>query len=74
MGGDTGKLLPRVSTFAIGPYCNHFFLKQLALIGRGQFDVAFRPQGIQVGFFGDLDRSSPLIFPTYPAVYLWPAL
>ncbi|GMH45075.1 hypothetical protein BSKO_13032 [Bryopsis sp. KO-2023] len=38
---------PRVSTFAIGPYCNHYFLKQLAVIGRGQFDVAFRPHSIQ---------------------------
>eukprot|EP00210_Caulerpa_lentillifera_P007645 g7299.t1 len=38
---------PRVSTFAIGPYCNHYFLKQLAVIGRGQFDVAFRPFDIQ---------------------------
>ena len=39
---------PRISTFAIGPYCNHFFLRQLAVAGRGAFDVAFRPHAIQV--------------------------
>ena len=38
---------PRLSTFAIGPYANHFFLKQLATYGRGAFDVAFRPHAIQ---------------------------
>lgn len=43
-----GRWLPRVSTFAIGPYCNHFFLKQLSVIGRGMFDMAFRPHSIQI--------------------------
>ncbi len=42
-------LIPRLSTFAIGPYANHYFLKQLATYGRGAFDVAFRPHAIQVG-------------------------
>ena len=37
---------PRLSTFAIGKYCNHFFLRQLAIMGRGQFDLAFRPHAI----------------------------
>ena len=45
--GPSTVMTPRVSTFAIGPYCNHYFLKQLAIIGRGQFDVAFRPHAIQ---------------------------
>lgn len=44
----TGRLIPRLNTFAIGPYCNHYFLKQLATYGRGAFDVAFRPHAIQV--------------------------
>jgi len=44
--GPSTVMTPRVSTFAIGPYCNHYFLKQLAVIGRGQFDVAFRPHTI----------------------------
>ncbi|KAF6256141.1 hypothetical protein COO60DRAFT_1531108, partial [Scenedesmus sp. NREL 46B-D3] len=33
-------LAPRVYTFGIGPYCNHYFLKRLAAIGRGMNDVA----------------------------------
>lgn len=41
--------IPRICTFGIGPYCNHYFLKQLATYGRGAFDVAFRPHAIQVG-------------------------
>jgi len=45
--GPSTVMTPRVSTFAIGPYCNHYFLKQLSVIGRGQFDVAFRPHSIQ---------------------------
>ena len=28
-----GAMHARVSTFAIGPFCNHFFLKQLAASG-----------------------------------------
>jgi len=30
-----GTMHARVSTFAIGPFCNHFFLKQLAASGAG---------------------------------------
>jgi len=45
--GLPGMLTPRVSTFAIGPFCNHYFLKQLSIIGRGVFDVAFRPTNVQ---------------------------
>eukprot|EP00164_Ancoracysta_twista_P000880 GFYU01001157.1.p1 GENE.GFYU01001157.1~~GFYU01001157.1.p1 ORF type:complete len:822 (+),score=264.25 GFYU01001157.1:181-2466(+) len=34
------KSATRISTFGIGPYCNAFFLKMLAQIGRGFSDVA----------------------------------
>jgi hypothetical protein len=34
--------LPRVCTFGIGRYCNHYFLKMLATIGQGS---GFRVQG-----------------------------
>ncbi|KAL3688709.1 hypothetical protein R1sor_015018 [Riccia sorocarpa] len=37
----TGQAAPRLSTFGIGHYCNYYFLKMLALIGRGLSDVAF---------------------------------
>ena len=36
-----GEALPRVCTFGIGQYCNHYFLKMLANIGRGLSDAAF---------------------------------
>jgi len=38
--------LPRVCTFGIGRYCNHYFLKMLATIGRGLSDAAFTPDRI----------------------------
>ncbi|KAI4355416.1 hypothetical protein L6164_004192 [Bauhinia variegata] len=31
---------PRLCTFGIGLYCNHYFLQMLAQIGRGHFDAA----------------------------------
>jgi hypothetical protein len=36
-----GARAPRISTFGIGHYCNYYFLKMLAVIGRGLSDVAF---------------------------------
>lgn len=34
-------ICPRISTFGIGSYCNHYFLRMLALIGRGYYDAAY---------------------------------
>ncbi|KAE8675049.1 TMEM184C protein [Hibiscus syriacus] len=31
---------PRIHTFGIGSFCNHYFLRMLAMIGRGDFDAA----------------------------------
>ncbi|KAL2243178.1 UNVERIFIED_CONTAM: von Willebrand factor A domain-containing protein 5B1 [Sesamum indicum] len=36
-----GLTSPRICTFGIGSYCNHYFLQMLAQIGRGYFDAAF---------------------------------
>ncbi|XP_024378444.1 uncharacterized protein [Physcomitrium patens] len=38
---ELGARAPRISTFGIGHYCNYYFLKMLAVIGRGLSDVAF---------------------------------
>ncbi|XP_028052285.1 von Willebrand factor A domain-containing protein 5A-like isoform X1 [Camellia sinensis] len=35
------SICPRICTFGIGSYCNHYFLQMLAQIGRGYYDVAF---------------------------------
>lgn len=32
---------PRIYTFGIGSFCNHYFLRMLAMIGRGQYDAAY---------------------------------
>ena len=36
-----GPRAPRISTFGIGRFCNYFFLKMLASIGRGLNDSVF---------------------------------
>lgn len=36
-----GLTTPRISTFGIGSYCNHYFLQMLAKTGRGYYDAAF---------------------------------
>ncbi|PHU24453.1 hypothetical protein BC332_09560 [Capsicum chinense] len=36
-----GLSAPRISTFGIGLYCNHYFLQMLAQIGRGYYDAAY---------------------------------
>ncbi|KAM3380029.1 putative protein isoform X1 [Capsicum galapagoense] len=36
-----GLSAPRISTFGIGLYCNHYFLQLLAQIGRGYYDAAY---------------------------------
>ncbi|XP_077236398.1 uncharacterized protein LOC143877948 isoform X2 [Tasmannia lanceolata] len=43
-----GHMSPRISTFGIGSYCNHYFLRMLALIGRGQYDAAYDADSINV--------------------------
>jgi len=45
---SSSGIAPRIFTFGIGPYCNHYFLKQLATQGRGMFDVAFTNYHVQV--------------------------
>ncbi|KAM7254621.1 hypothetical protein ACFE04_004001 [Oxalis oulophora] len=37
---------PRICTFGIGSYCNHYFLKMLAQIGSGHFDYAYDADSI----------------------------
>ncbi|KAK8629211.1 hypothetical protein V6N13_078063 [Hibiscus sabdariffa] len=38
---STGSVSPRIFTFGIGLYCNHYFLKMLAQIGRGHYDCTY---------------------------------
>ncbi|GJN33066.1 hypothetical protein PR202_gb21627 [Eleusine coracana subsp. coracana] len=37
---NRGSKAPRISTFGLGSYCNHYFLRMLASIGKGHYDSA----------------------------------
>lgn len=45
---DGKSLSPRIYTFGIGIYCNHYFLRTLAMIGRGQYDCSFDLDSIEI--------------------------
>ncbi|KAL6648010.1 hypothetical protein ACP70R_012234 [Stipagrostis hirtigluma subsp. patula] len=38
---NRGPKSPRISTFGLGLYCNHYFLRMLASVGRGHYDAAY---------------------------------
>ncbi|KAK8545266.1 hypothetical protein V6N12_026103 [Hibiscus sabdariffa] len=37
---NQGSLSPAIHTFGIGSFCNHYFLRMLAMIGRGEYVAA----------------------------------
>ncbi|KAF3452012.1 hypothetical protein FNV43_RR08108 [Rhamnella rubrinervis] len=41
-----GSICPRICTFGIGLYCNHYFLQMLAQIGKGCYDAAYDADSI----------------------------
>ncbi|KAI3933932.1 hypothetical protein MKX01_028258 [Papaver californicum] len=45
-----GSRFPRISTFGIGLHCNHYFLRMLALIGKGHYGAALHPDLIDIQF------------------------
>ncbi|KAJ3673168.1 hypothetical protein LUZ60_006542 [Juncus effusus] len=44
---NSGSISPRISTFGIGSFSNHYFLRTLALIGRGHYDSAYDTDSIE---------------------------
>ncbi|XP_044964947.1 uncharacterized protein LOC123425329 isoform X2 [Hordeum vulgare subsp. vulgare] len=42
-----GSKSPRISTFGLGLYCNHYFLRMVASIGKGHFDAALETGSIE---------------------------
>ncbi|KAL9228500.1 hypothetical protein vseg_004076 [Gypsophila vaccaria] len=56
-----GSPLPRISTFGIGSYCNHYFLRMLAQIGRGHYDAAYDADSIALRLERFLTVSSSAI-------------
>ncbi|GMP36973.1 hypothetical protein CsSME_00008893 [Camellia sinensis var. sinensis] len=52
---NRGSICPRIYTFGIGTFCNHYFLRMLAIIGRGHHDAAYDADPIEArmkAFFG----------------------
>ncbi|XP_063946819.1 uncharacterized protein LOC135151692 [Daucus carota subsp. sativus] len=42
------SLHPRIYTFGIGSFCNHYFLRMLAEIGRGRHEAAYEVDSIEM--------------------------
>ncbi|WOH08994.1 hypothetical protein DCAR_0728445 [Daucus carota subsp. sativus] len=48
---------PRLHTFGIGSFCNHYFLRMLATMGRGNYDAAYDEDSIEVRMKGFFNRA-----------------
>ncbi|KAG0499484.1 hypothetical protein HPP92_004175 [Vanilla planifolia] len=44
---NAGSMSPRICTFGIGSYCNHYFLQLLASDGRGLYGAAFDQDSVE---------------------------
>ncbi|KAG6733248.1 hypothetical protein I3842_01G217500 [Carya illinoinensis] len=56
-----GSICPRICTFGIGSYCNHYFLQMLAHIGRGHYDAAYDADTIDFSMQRLIDSASSVI-------------
>ncbi|KAK7281314.1 hypothetical protein RIF29_09182 [Crotalaria pallida] len=52
---------PRIYTFGIGSFCNHYFLRTLAMIGKGQHDAALNVDLIEPQMLRLFDKASSLV-------------
>ncbi|XP_020225945.1 von Willebrand factor A domain-containing protein DDB_G0292028 isoform X1 [Cajanus cajan] len=55
------SICPRIYTFGIGSFCNHYFLRTLAMIGKGQYDAAVDVDLIETRMMTLFDKASSLI-------------
>ncbi|RDX69847.1 Inter alpha-trypsin inhibitor, heavy chain 4 [Mucuna pruriens] len=55
------SMCPRIYTFGIGSFCNHYFLQMLAVISRGQYDAALDVDLIERRMLTLFDKASSLI-------------
>ncbi|KAK9274868.1 hypothetical protein L1049_022122 [Liquidambar formosana] len=44
---NRGSKSPRIHTFGIGSFCNHYFLRMLAMIGGGYYDAAYDADSVE---------------------------
>ncbi|KAL3824507.1 hypothetical protein ACJIZ3_020536 [Penstemon smallii] len=56
-----GLTSPRICTFGIGSYCNHYFLQMLAQIGRGHYDSAFDVDSVNLRMERLISSASSII-------------
>lgn len=56
------SISPRIHTFGIGLYCNHYFLRMLAMIGKGHYDAAFDADSIESRLQKLITRASSTVF------------
>ncbi|KAJ8751046.1 hypothetical protein K2173_016227 [Erythroxylum novogranatense] len=56
-----GLTCPRIYTFGIGSYCNHHFLRMLAILSRGQHDAAYDVDMVESRMQKLLNRASSTI-------------
>ncbi|XP_062187035.1 uncharacterized protein LOC133890600 isoform X2 [Phragmites australis] len=58
---NRGSRSPRISTFGLGSYCNHYFLRMLASIGKGHYDAALETGSIESRMLSWFRRASSTI-------------
>ncbi|VAI27494.1 unnamed protein product [Triticum turgidum subsp. durum] len=58
---NKGSISPRISTFGLGSYCNHYFLRMLASIGKGHYDAAFDTGSIECRMLQWFQKASSTI-------------
>ncbi|XP_066390656.1 uncharacterized protein [Miscanthus floridulus] len=57
----SGSKSPRISTFGLGSYCNHYFLRMLASIGKGHYGAAFDTGSIECRMLQWFQKASSTI-------------
>ncbi|KAI4335191.1 hypothetical protein L6164_013861 [Bauhinia variegata] len=55
------SICPRIYAFGSGSFCNHYFLRMLSMIGRGQYDAALDVDAIEPQMLKLYDKASSLI-------------
>ncbi|KAL3535507.1 hypothetical protein ACH5RR_003968 [Cinchona calisaya] len=58
---DKRKIFPRIYTFGIGAFCNHYFLRMLAMIGHGHHDASYDADSIEDRIEGLFTRAASII-------------
>ncbi|GAB2291601.1 hypothetical protein Dimus_025857 [Dionaea muscipula] len=59
---NTASIGPRIHTFGIGQFCNHYFLRKLSIIGRGHYGAAFDTDSIELQLPKLFNRASSAVY------------